>query len=120
MVEMQKLKVMVFEEYIDPVVRSLGKEGVVQFIDMRDKMGDWKGVLVPHNVPTGILAKCSSLLSSIEAASENLQIKSAELSSVEVPFTREPMKKVLEKVEKELAELHIEALFKIITLSLFD
>ena len=118
MVELHKLKVMVFDEYIDAVVRSLGKAGMVQFIDMREKTGDWKGVLTPHNVPTGILARCSSLLSKIEAAADNLQIRSDYRASVEVPLTRDPMEKVLEKVEKELAELPIEVLIKIISLNL--
>ena len=53
--EMRKLKVIVLEEYIDAVVRSLGQAGVVQFIDMREKLDEWKGVLVSHSVPTGTL-----------------------------------------------------------------
>jgi V/A-type H+-transporting ATPase subunit I len=116
MTEMQKLKAMVFEECIDAVVRSLGQAGVVQFIDIREKMSDYEEVFKPHNVPTGILAKCSSLLSKIKAAADNLQIKSDELTSIEVPLTKDPIEKVLEKVEKELLELPIESLIKIITL----
>ena len=111
--EMRKLKVIVLEEYIDAVVRSLGQEGVVQFIDMREQLDEWKGVLVPHTVPTGTLAKCSDLSSKIEAAVENFHLKPDDFPSVEVPISREPMEKVLEKVEQELAELPIEALSKI-------
>ena len=114
---MRKLKVIVFEEYIDAVVRSLGQAGVVQFIDMREKLEDWKGVLVPHSVPTGTLAKCSNLLLKIEAAAENLQIKPDDPLSVEIPITKETMEKVLEHVEQELAELPIEALTKIYSLN---
>ena len=117
MAEMLKLNVVVFEEYIDAVVRSLGQAGVVQFIDMREKLEDWKGVLVPHTVPTGTLARCSNLLSKIEAAAENLQIKSDDFTSVEIPISKEPMEKVLDLVEKELTELPIEALTKIYSLS---
>jgi V/A-type H+-transporting ATPase subunit I len=117
MAEMQKLKVMVFEEYIDAVVRSLGQAGVVQFIDMREKMSDWKEVFTPHNVPTGTLTKCSALLSKIETASESLKINTGELSSIDIPLMKEPIEKVLEKVEKELGELPINTLVKIFSLN---
>ena len=116
MAEMRKLNVVVFEEYIDAVVRSLGQAGLVQFIDMREKLEDWKGVLVPHTVPTGTLARCSNILSKIEAAAENLNIKSDDFPSVEIPISKEPMEKVLEQVEKELSELPIESITKIYSL----
>ena len=103
----------VLEEYIDAVVRSLGQAGIVQFIDMREKLDEWKGVLVPHTVPTGTLAKCSGLSSKIEAAVENFHLKPDDFPSVEIPVSRETMEKVLERVEKELAELPLEALAKI-------
>ena len=110
---MRKLKVIVLEEYIDAVVRSLGQAGVVQFIDMREKLDEWKGVLVPHTVPTGTLAKCSNLFSKIEAAVENLHLKPDNFPSVEIPISKESMEKVLEKVEQDLAELPLEALTKL-------
>ena len=80
---------------------------------MREKLDEWKGVLVPHTVPTGTLAKCSGLSSKIEAAVENFHLKPDDFPSVEIPVSREPMEKVLERVEKELAELPLEALAKI-------
>jgi len=99
MEEMRKLKVMVYEDYIDAVVRSLGQAGVVQFIDMREKPEEWKGFLVPHNASSETLAKCSGLLSRIEAAFETLHIKPDHFLSTE---------KVLAWVEQKLAELPIE------------
>ena len=63
MAEMRKLKAIIFEDNVDAVVRSLGDAGIVQFIDMREKIEDWKGVLVPHVVSTETLTKCSNLLS---------------------------------------------------------
>ena len=116
MVEVRKLDVVVFEEYIDAVVRSLGQAGLVQFIDMREKLEYWKGVLVPHTVPKGTLARCSNILSKIEAAAENLNITSNDFPSVEIPISKKPMEKVLEQVEKELSELPIESITKIYSL----
>lgn len=113
MEEMLKLKVIVLEDYIDAVVRSIGQAGVVQFIDMHEKLEAWKGVLVPHKVPTGTLAKCSDLSSKIESAIENLHLKPDDIPSVEIPISKEPTRIVLEKVEMELAELPLKALAKI-------
>ena len=108
MVEMQKLKVLVYEDYIDAVVRSLGHAGIVQFIDMREKPEDWKEVLVPHKGSNETIAKSSDLLSKIEVAFETLHIKPDDFPTPEIPITKEPTQKVLAAVEQKLAELPIE------------
>ena len=108
MVEMQKLKVLVYEDYIDAVVRSLGHAGIVQFIDMREKPEDWEEVLVPHKGSNVTIAKCSDLLSKIEVAFETLHIKPDDFPTPEIPITKEPTQKVLAAVEQKLAELPIE------------
>jgi len=108
MVEMQKLKVLVYEDYIDAVVRSLGHAGIVQFIDMREKPEDWEEVLVPHKGSNETIAKYSGLLSKIEAAFETLHIKPEDFPTPEIPITKEPTQKVLAAVEQKLAELPIE------------
>ena len=108
MVEMQKLKVLVYEDYIEAVVRSLGHAGIVQFIDMREKPEDWKEVLVPHKRSNETIAKCSDFLSKIEVAFETLHIKPEDFPIPEIPITKEPTQKVLVAVEQKLAELSIE------------
>jgi len=106
--EMRKLRVMVHEDYIDAVVRSLGQAGVVQFIDMHEKLEDWKGVLVPYTDSTDAIAICSDLLSCIEAAFKSLHIQPNDFPSPEIPITNEPIEKVLAGVEQKLAKLPIE------------
>jgi V/A-type H+-transporting ATPase subunit I len=108
MIEMQKLKALVYEDYIDAVVRSLGHAGIVQFIDVREKPEDWEEVLVPHKESTKTMAKCSDLISRIEAAFEALHIKPDDFSAAEIPITKEPTQKVLAAVEQKLADLPIE------------
>jgi V/A-type H+-transporting ATPase subunit I len=108
MIEMEKLKVMVYEYYIDAVIRSLGHAGIVQFIDMREKPEEWKGVLVPYKVSTETMAKCSDLLSKIHSAFETLHIKHDDFPVAEVPITKESTKKVLTEVEYKLVNLPIE------------
>ena len=108
MVEMQKLKVLVYEDYIDAVVRSLGHAGIVQFIDMREKPEDWEEVLVPHKGSNETIAKCSGLLSKIETAFVTLHIKPEDFPTPEIHITKEPTQKVLAAVEQKLAELPIE------------
>jgi len=108
MVEMRKLKVMVYEEYIDAVVQSLGHAGIVQLIDMREIPEDWKGVLVPPKGSTETIAKCSDLLLKLEDAFERLHIKPDYFPTVKIPLTKEPIEEVLAGVEQKLAELPIE------------
>ncbi|PVX27116.1 MAG: hypothetical protein CW716_03940 [Candidatus Bathyarchaeum sp.] len=108
MIEMQKLKVLVYEEYIDAVVRSLGHAGIVQFIDIRTKPEEWKDVFVPYKSSIETETKCSGLLSRIEAAFETLHIKPDDFPAPEIPVTDESTKKVLETVEQKLAALPIE------------
>lgn len=108
MIEMQKLKVMVYEDYVDAVIRSLGHAGIVQFIDIREKPEEWKGVLVPYKDSTGTMAKSSDLLSKIKTAFEILHIKLDDFPVPQIPITKEPTQKVLARVEHRLAELPIE------------
>ncbi len=108
MEKMRKLKVMVYEDYIDAVVRSLGQVGMVQFIDMREKFEEWKGVLVPYTGSVEISEKCSSLLSKIDDAFESLHINIEDIPSMEIPVTKETIEKVLSGVEEEFAKLRIE------------
>ena len=75
MLEIQKLKVLVHEDYIDAAVRFLGHAKIVQFIELKDKPEDWKDNFVPYTDSKDTLAKCSDLLSRIEAAFETLHIK---------------------------------------------
>ena len=79
---------------------------------MREKLEDWKGVLIPQVVSTEALTKCSDLLSKIDASFENLGLKHEELPSKEIPITKEPIEEVLARVEQKLAELPVEALTK--------
>ncbi len=112
MAEMRKLKVIIFEDDVDAVVRSLGQAGIAQFIDMREKLEDWKGVLVPHVVSVAALTKCSDLLSRIEASFETLDLEPEEIPSEKVPITKEPIEEVIDRVERKLGELPVEAFAK--------
>jgi len=108
MVEMQKLKVLVHEDYIDSVVRSLGQASIVQFIDMRERPEGWKEDLVPYTDSTETIAQYSDLLLRIETACETLHIKPEVFSVPKIPFTKKPTQKVLEVIEHKLVELPIQ------------
>jgi vacuolar-type H+-ATPase subunit I/STV1 len=109
---MRKLRVITLEDDVDAVVRSLDEAGIVQFIDMREKVEEWNGILASQVVSTEVLTKCSDLLSKIDASFENLGLKHEELHSKKIPITKEPIEEVLAKVEQKLAELPVEALTK--------
>lgn len=44
---MTKIRAMVYEPYVNDVLRSMGELGVVQFINMREKLDKWEGALSP-------------------------------------------------------------------------
>jgi len=112
MTETRKLKGIILEDDVDAVVRSLGDAGIVQFIDMRGKLENWNGVLVPYAVSTEAITKCSDLLSKIDASIEKLGLKPEALPSEHIPISKEPIEEVLARVEKRLAELPVEAITK--------
>jgi vacuolar-type H+-ATPase subunit I/STV1 len=108
MIGIQKLKVIVHQDYIDAVVRSLGHAGIVQFIDMRQTPEQWKESLVPYKGSTETIVKCSGLLSRIEAAFETLHIRPDDFPTPEIPIPKEPTQKVLATIEQKVSELPIE------------
>jgi V/A-type H+-transporting ATPase subunit I len=112
MTEMRKLAVILFEDHIDAVIRSLGEAGMAQFVDMREKLDVWKGSLVPHQVPTEILTRCSDILSKIDVSFKDLNVKPEEMSSEQIPSTNDRIGEVLTDVERKMAELPVESLAK--------
>lgn len=61
---MTKIRAMVYEPYVDDVLRSMGELGVVQFTNMREKLDEWEGALKPVE-PTKTYHEYSSLHSRI-------------------------------------------------------
>lgn len=112
MADMRKLIAIVFEDDVDEVVRSLGEAGVVQFVDMREKLDEWKGALTPHMVPTQTLAKCTDLLSKIDASLKALSLQPGTVGYEKVKIKERRAEEVLADVEKRLAELPIESIAK--------
>jgi len=109
---MHKLKAIVYEDDIDAVIRSLGEAGVAQIIDLREKLGEWQGVLSQYAGSAENAAKCSELLSRIHVSFEALGAESEELPIAGAPFAEGTTKETLATVEKRLAELPVEALRK--------
>ncbi len=116
MTEMRKLKVIVLEDSIDTVVRSLGEAGIVQFADMREKLADWKGILVPHVVSTETSAKCSNLLNRVESLSGLFGMRTEESPSRGIPLMDESSEAVLADIESKLAAMPAELMTKCLSL----
>ncbi|MCW8801863.1 MAG: hypothetical protein OQK81_00740 [Candidatus Bathyarchaeota archaeon] len=108
MLEIQKLKVLVHENYIDATVRVLGHAKIVQFIDVKKDPEYWKETLVPYETSPETRSKCNELLTRIEKAFETLHIKPDIFSVPQIPFTKDTSQKVLADIEHRLAELPIE------------
>ncbi len=112
MAEMRKLIAIVFEDDVDEVVRSLGEAGIVQFVDMRQKLDEWKGALTPHTVPAQTSTKCTDLLSRIDASLKALNLQPGIARYEKVEIKQKQTEEVLADVERRLAELPIESLAK--------
>jgi V/A-type H+-transporting ATPase subunit I len=115
MTEMRKITAIVFEDNIDAVIRSLGEAGIVQFVDMHEKLETWKGSLVPHVIPTDVMTKCLDILSKIDASFKDLNLEPGKLREG-IPVTNEPIGKILASVESKLAELPVTTFAKSSTL----
>ena len=112
MTEMRKIAAIVFEDNIDAVIRSLGEAGIVQFVDMHERLDVWKGALIPHVVPSEVTTKCTEILSKIEASFKDLNLETGEIPSEQIPVTGEPIGKVLAAAEARLMELPVESFAK--------
>ncbi|MCJ7506883.1 hypothetical protein MUP05_10535 [Candidatus Bathyarchaeota archaeon] len=112
MAEMRKLTAIIFEDDVDDVTRSLGEAGIVQFVDMREKLDQWKGALIPCTVSTQIMSKCSELLSKIDVSLKTLNLQAAVVPGEKAEFAQGRTEEVLADIEKRLAELPIESLAK--------
>lgn len=108
MVEMQKLNVLVYEEFIDVVIRSLGRAGIVQFIDMREKPEIMKDFLVPYKNSSNIDATISELISKVQSAFVSLHIKPGEFPVPEIPIPKEASEIILAQIEQKISDLPIE------------
>ncbi len=112
MTEMRKLKVLVFEEYIDTVLRFLGEVGVAQFIDLREQMDVWDGTLIPYGVSSEVtsqssilLSRISNSLSKIDELLKDIEVEVEETSPEKVPTSIKQTKEVLDEVEQKINEL---------------
>jgi V/A-type H+-transporting ATPase subunit I len=106
---MRKLAVIVFEDKVDAVIRSLGEAGIVQFVDMRGKLDEWKGTLTPHAASANIASKCSEILSRIDASLKALNVRAEMIPRQEVEVTDKRTEDILADVEKKLTELPVES-----------
>jgi V/A-type H+-transporting ATPase subunit I len=105
MSEMRKLKVLVVEDSIDAVIRSLGDVGVVQFVDMPENLEAWGGTLKPYEVSAEITNRITNIISRLNRLIETLEIKPGEIAIEKVPLSKERSEEVLTKIEEKLSEL---------------
>ncbi len=116
MTKMEKLSVIILEDQVDAVLRSLGEAGTVQFVDIRGKMDAWKGSLVPYGIHVELRTRCSAIISKIEISLKELGLKSESLSQETLLITNERTEDLLAKVEEKLAEIPTYVLAKSSTL----
>jgi V/A-type H+-transporting ATPase subunit I len=112
MTEMRKLKVLVLEEHIDAVLRTLAEMGAVQLIDMPKRLESWEGTLLPYDVPTDVADRCSRLLtristifSKIDKIFEITELETSEAPIQSAPISRAQSVEVLSEMERRLLEL---------------
>ncbi|MBT8172427.1 hypothetical protein KJN74_06115 [Candidatus Bathyarchaeota archaeon] len=108
MVKMEKLNVLVYEEFIDAVVRSLGRAGIVQFIDMREKPETMKEIFVSYKNPSNTEARISEIFAKIQTAFESLHIKPGDFPVPEIPIRIDSTDKILTQIEQKISILPIE------------
>ena len=100
---MKKLKAIVYEKYIDNVIYTLGKLGIMHFSDFREKKEEIEGV---ENVrPSELLFKYTNLLSRIDKLIEEFGIPikeiPSEIISVDLSILAEEVDKNVTRIEEE-------------------
>ena len=106
------MKVLVLEERIDAVLRSLAELGTTQLIDMTENLESWEGTLEPYDVPVEVINRCSSLLSKvstiyskIDSLFQPTEAEISDLPTLTMPILTERSEDVLNEVERRLSGL---------------
>ncbi|MFX0088514.1 MAG: V-type ATP synthase subunit I [Promethearchaeota archaeon] len=95
--KMKKFNLIIAQGYADDVIRTLGELGVAHFVDVREKLEDYEG-LVEIVEPSDKYFRLSTLSSRIDTLVDQLHI----------PVTLRPTPKTLISVERELSEKSLE------------
>ncbi|RLF12638.1 MAG: hypothetical protein DRJ69_00815, partial [Thermoprotei archaeon] len=100
---MVKLCFAVLEDYVDDVLRALGKLGVLQFIDFSTTAHEFEGVASPVGVSEEFVSKVASLTARLESILS--AIGEVKVEARQMPVKSGPSMKVVADIEKKLSEL---------------
>ena len=105
MTDLRKLKILVIEEQIDAVLRTLVDTGTIQIVDITENLQAFEGTLERYDVPMDITNGCSNILSKISTIFSNIQRLS---KSTEFETSKETIQKIASskaRVEETLREI---------------
>ena len=116
-VSMMKIKAIVHQEYIDPVIHSLGEMGCISFIDMRNKLNKFLKPVEPPEVyrkSLDIQARLTELLRALNlqevAMAEKVEMPKENLSELIVTYDEnlkeieKTYRKIYEDIAREILE----------------
>ncbi|MEM3630733.1 MAG: hypothetical protein QXY18_04905, partial [Nitrososphaerota archaeon] len=99
--QMKKLRAIVYERYIDNVIYTLGKLGIMHFSDFREKKEEIEGV---ENVrPSELLFKYTNLLSRIDKLIEDFGISIKEIPSETISI--DDLSSLAEEIDKNVTRI---------------
>ncbi len=105
--QMRKLRIIVYEKYIDNVIYALGTLGVMHFSDFKEKKEELEGVEIVR--PTELLFKYTNLLSRIDKLLEEFGITikeiPTEMISIDLSSLAEEIDKKVTKIEEEYKKI---------------
>ncbi|NWG10985.1 hypothetical protein HXY33_04450 [Candidatus Bathyarchaeota archaeon] len=109
---MRKLRVVAFDEHINAIMQTLGESGLVELIDMREKLSDWEGVLTPYSVSTEAETKPEETRKDLSASEEIIE-REKQIAQAEQKLARTAKTVYLEAwVPEEHVEESIERIKK--------
>ncbi|MEM2553849.1 MAG: V-type ATPase 116kDa subunit family protein [Nitrososphaerota archaeon] len=98
---MKKLRAIVYEKYIDNVIYTLGKLGIMHFSDFREKKEEIEGI---ENVrPSELLFKYTNLLSRIDKLIEDFGISLKEIPSETISI--DDLSSLVEEIDKNVTRI---------------
>jgi len=101
---MVKLRFAVLEDYVDDVLRALGKLGVMQFIDFTAAAEGFEGLAAPAGISEEFISRVVSLSSRVDSLLSAMGVK-VEGRVKEVPVKQGPSGKVLDEIQRTIEEI---------------
>lgn len=102
---MVKVRAIIYEKYLEEVIKAIGSLGVAHLVDLRDKLDRLTGLLEAVQ-PTERLFKCSNIISRINKLAKELNVSLNVRRKTTRIMSLEEIEEELSRIEKRVEEIN--------------